>query len=131
MLHSGQLNVYSFRNAHTRDVQLVRLFEGEELHAYLLVVPPGAEISRHAHENKHEIFDVLEGQGILEVDGRTIDGTPGRCVFVPAGTAHSLRNPSDAPWTLRITCQDRVYPRHIGKLLERSIRKRLTRFVGI
>ena len=99
MLQSGQLNIYSFRNTHTRDVQLVRLFEGEELHAYLLVVPPGAEISRHAHENKHEIFDVLEGEGALEVDGRRIDGTPGRCIFVPAGTAHSLRNTSSAPWT--------------------------------
>ena len=130
MLQSGQLNIYSFRNTHTRDVQLVRLFEGEELHAYLLVVPPGAEISRHAHENKHEIFDVLEGEGALEVDGRRIDGTPGRCVFVPAGTAHSLRNTADTPWTLRITCQDRIYPRHIGKLLNRSLRKRLAHFIG-
>ena len=43
MLQSGQLNIYSFRNTHTRDVQLVRLFEGEELHAYLLVVPPAVD----------------------------------------------------------------------------------------
>ncbi len=130
MLQPGQLNIYSYRNPHARNVQLVRLFEGEELHAYLLVVPPGAEISRHTHENKHEIFDVLEGDGTLEVDGRRIDGTPGRCVFVPAGMAHSLQNMSDAPWTLRITCQERIYPRHIGKLVNRSLRKRLARIFG-
>lgn len=130
MLQSGQLNVFSFRNAHTRDIQLVRLFRGEEMHAYLLVVPPGAAIERHAHENKHELFDVLEGEGILEVDGRHIAGTSGRCVFVPAGSTHSLHNDSDALWTLRITCQDRVYPRHVGKLMGRAIRKRVERWIG-
>lgn len=130
MLQSGQLNVFSFRNTHTRDVQLVRLFAGEELHAYLLVIPPGASIERHTHENKHELFDVLEGEGVLEVDGRRIEGTLGRCVFVPAGSAHSLRNESDALWTLRITCQDRVYPRHLGKLVGRALRKRVARWVN-
>lgn len=128
---SGQINVYSYRNSHARDVQLVRLFAGEELHAYLLVIPPGATIDRHTHENKHELFDVLEGAGVIEVDGRHIVSAPGRCVFVPAGSAHSLRNESDTLWTLRITCQDRVYPRHIGKLMGRAVRKRLARWVGL
>jgi mannose-6-phosphate isomerase-like protein (cupin superfamily) len=94
----------------------------------LLVVPPGASIDRHVHENKHELFDVIEGEGILEVDGRTMSGTPGKCIFVPAGSAHSLHNNSGALWTLRITCQDRIYPRHIGKLMGRAIRKRMTRW---
>ncbi len=130
-LQSGQINVFSYRNPHTRDVQLVRLFAGEELHAYLLVVPPGGAITRHAHENKHELFDVLEGEGVIEVDGRSIVSAPGRCVFVPAGSAHCLRNDSDALWTLRITCQERVYPRHLGKLVGRALRKRLARWVGV
>jgi quercetin dioxygenase-like cupin family protein len=129
LLQSGQLNVFSFRNAHTRDIQLVRLFHGEEMHAYLLVVPPGAAIERHTHENKHELFDVLEGQGLFEVEGRHIAGTTGRCVFVPAGSAHSLHNDSDTLWTLRITCQERVYPRHFGKLVSRAIRKRVERWI--
>lgn len=128
-LQAGQLNALSFRNTHTRDIQLVRLFRGEELHAYLLVVPPGASIDRHVHENKHELFDVIEGEGILEVDGRTMTGAPGKCIFVPAGSVHSLHNHSAALWTLRITCQDRVYPRHIGKLMGRAIRKRVARWL--
>jgi mannose-6-phosphate isomerase-like protein (cupin superfamily) len=125
MLQPGQLNIYSLRNPQVREAQLVRLFEGEEIHAYMLVVPPGGHIERHSHENKHEIFDVLEGSGIVEVAGRPVASGPGRCVFVPAGVAHSLQNDGDAPWTLRITCQDRVYPRHLGKLIGRAIRKRL------
>lgn len=129
-LQAGQLDVFSYCNPHTRDVQLVRLFSGEELHAYLLVVPPGGRIERHTHENKHELFDVLEGEGIIEVEGRRVAGTIGRCVFVPAGSAHSLHNDSNALWTLRITCQDRVYLRHVGKLMGRAIRKRVERWIG-
>ena len=125
MLQPGQLNIYSLRNPQVREAQLVRLFAGEEIHAYMLVVPPGGHIERHSHENKHEIFDVLEGSGVIEVAGRPVASGPGRCAFVPAGVAHSLRNDGDAPWTLRITCQDRVYPRHLGKLIGRAIRKRL------
>ena len=125
MLQPGQLNIYSLRNPQVREAQLVRLFEGEEIHAYMLVVPPGGHIERHSHENKHEIFDVLEGSGVIEVAGRPVASGPGRCVFVPAGVSHSLHNNGDAPWTLRITCQDRVYPRHLGKLIGRAIRKRL------
>lgn len=126
----GALNVYSYRNTRTCDVQLVRLFRGEEVHAYLLVLPPGAVIERHVHENKHELFDVLEGEGIFEVEDRRIVGTAGKCVFVPAGYAHRLHNESDALWTVRVTCHDRVYPRHLGRLLARAIRKRLTRWFG-
>jgi mannose-6-phosphate isomerase-like protein (cupin superfamily) len=122
---AGQLNIYSLRNANAREAQLVRLFDGEEIHAYLLVVPPGEQIARHSHENKHEIFDVVEGSGCIEVAGRPVESGPGRCVFVPAGVSHSLHNTGDAPWTLRITCQDRVYPRHLGKLIGRALRKRL------
>lgn len=128
-LQAGQLDVFSYRNRYTRDVRLVRLFTGEELHAYLLIVPPGGRVERHTHENKHELFDVLEGEGIIEVEGRRVTSAPGRCVFVPAGNAHSLHNDSDELWTLRITCQDRVYPRHIGKLVGRAIRKRVERLM--
>jgi mannose-6-phosphate isomerase-like protein (cupin superfamily) len=108
------------------NAQLVRLFRrrGDAR------LPAGraarrVSIERHSHENKHEIFDVVEGSGCIEVAGRPVESGPGRCVFVPAGVSHSLHNTGDAPWTLRITCQDRVYPRHLGKLIGRALRKRL------
>ena len=73
---------------------------------------------------------MLEGEGVIEVEGRRVSGTNARCVCVPAGSAHSLYNDADALWTLRITCQDRVYPRHVGKLMGRAIRKRVERWIG-
>lgn len=87
-------------------------------------------VQRHTHENKHELFDVLEGESTIEVEGRRATSAPGRCVFVPVGNAHSLHNDSDELWTLRITCQDRVLPgRHIGKLVGRAIPQAVERWI--
>jgi mannose-6-phosphate isomerase-like protein (cupin superfamily) len=124
MFQSGQLNIFSYQNANATEIQNVRLFACEELRAYLVVVPPGGAIADHVHADAHELFDVVEGEGIFVVDGRTFHGTAGKCVFVPAGVSHSIRNESDAPWTLRVTYQDQVSPRHIGKLIRRALRRR-------
>ncbi len=73
-MQSGQLNVFSFRNQNTDDIQHVRLFECEELRAYLVVMPPGATIEHATHANKHELFDVSKAKGEFTVDGRTFRG---------------------------------------------------------
>jgi quercetin dioxygenase-like cupin family protein len=122
---AGQLNVYSFRNQNTDTIQNVKLFEAEELRAYLVVMPPGSTIEMHAHANTNELFDVVEGEGQFNVDGRTFRGSSGKCVFVPAGIPHSIHNDSDGHWTLRVTYQECIYPRHIGKIVKRSIKKKL------
>ncbi len=122
-MQPGQLDVYSFRNQNTNDIQNVRLFECDEMRAYLVVMPPGSTIETHVHANTNELFDVIEGEGLFTVNSRTFRGGGGRCVFVPAGVPHSIHNDSDALWTLRVTYQERVSPRHIGKLIKRSVRR--------
>ena len=124
-MQSGQLNVFSFRNQNTSDIQQVRPFECDELRACLVVMPPGATIDTHAHAQCNELFDVVEGEGQFTVDGRTFRGECGKCVFVPAGVPHSIHNDSDRLWTLRVTYQECVYPRHIGRIVKRSIRKKI------
>ena len=84
-MQPGQLNVYSFRNQNTDTIQNVKLFEAEEMRAYLVVMPPGSTIDTHEHANTNELFDVVEGEGQFVVDGRTFRGDSGKCVFVPAG----------------------------------------------
>ena len=73
-----------------------------------------------------------EGPRVLGEGPRVLGGA-GKCVFVPAGMEHGyrfgyrydMRNDSDHDWTVRVTYQQRIYPRHLGKLVSRSIRKRL------
>ena len=52
-MQPGQLNVYSFRNQNTDTIQNVKLFEAEEMRAYLVVMPPGQH-DRHPRTREHQ-----------------------------------------------------------------------------
>jgi quercetin dioxygenase-like cupin family protein len=123
MLNTGQLNIHSYKNPRSRAVQTVALFTCEELRAELVVLPPGAHITRHSHARQHELFDVIEGAGVFQVGEHTFAGAPGKCVLVPAGTDHSLCNDSSAPWVLRVTYQEQLSPKLFGKLVARALRR--------
>ncbi len=121
----GELNIKAYQPHRPGGVVATSLFSHEELHADLVVLPPHSEISPHTHENENELFDVIEGDGIFVVNGVEFPGGAGKCVFVKAGTVHALRNDGDCLWTVRVTRQSRVYPRHVGMLVRRAVRKRL------
>jgi hypothetical protein len=46
-------------------------------------------------------------------------------VLVTAGLSHSLYNHSTAPWVLRITYQEQLKPWDVGRLISRSLRRKL------
>ena len=121
----GELNIRAYAPHHPESVVRTRLFDHEELRAELVTMPPGADVPMHIHEHAHELFDVIAGQGCILVDGQELSGVPGKCVLVAAGTRHGLRNDSDGLWTVRLTYQERVYARQVGKLISRAVRKRL------
>jgi len=101
------------------------LFVSESFVGVLVYLEPGAVVPPHVHEHKDECFDVIEGQGVIVVDGHEVKGKPGTLVFVPAGTQHGLRNDSAARWLLRETVHERVYARTALYLVFRAFLKRL------
>lgn len=121
----GELNIHAYQPHRPDGVTLTHLFEHEELRAELVVLPPHSAVPLHTHAHAHELFDVIDGQGVFLVDGVDFPGPAGKCVFVKAGVPHAMRNDSDQPWTVRVTYQQRLYARHAGKLVGRAIRKRL------
>lgn len=46
------------------------------------------EFVLHQHENEDELFLVIEGQLIMEMDDRTIEINAGEFVIIPRGTNH-------------------------------------------
>ncbi len=44
------------------------------------------------HETSEETMFILEGEGIVEVDGETASVGRGTAIFIPAGCLHSLKN---------------------------------------
>jgi mannose-6-phosphate isomerase-like protein (cupin superfamily) len=51
---------------------------------------PGSGIGYH-EQNEDEIYYVLSGRGVMTVDGKSFDVTPGTAVLTRPGSAHGLK----------------------------------------
>jgi quercetin dioxygenase-like cupin family protein len=52
-------------------------------------LPPGGSLHRH-HHAQHEAYFVLEGTGIVTIDGSAHPVVPGAAVFIPGNALHSV-----------------------------------------
>jgi mannose-6-phosphate isomerase-like protein (cupin superfamily) len=65
--------------------EIVHASPGLELGVYALAAP---EPDRQQPHDDDEVYVVLDGQGVLDVEGRTVPLQRGQAVFVPAGAQH-------------------------------------------
>jgi mannose-6-phosphate isomerase-like protein (cupin superfamily) len=65
--------------------EIVHTSPGLELGVYVLVAP---EPDRQQPHEDDEIYVVLEGSGVLEIEGETVELSEGQAAFVPAGADH-------------------------------------------
>lgn len=59
-------------------------------------VPAGAPAPLHYHRY-HEVIYVVQGNGILHIDGEHNPIYPGACIHLPARTLHQVENTGDVP----------------------------------
>ena len=71
--------------AGTGGYEVVHRSPGLELGVYVLAAPEADRQSPHDHD---EVYVVLEGSGMLEVEGEKVELRQGHAVFVPAGAEH-------------------------------------------
>jgi mannose-6-phosphate isomerase-like protein (cupin superfamily) len=65
--------------------EVVHRSPGLEVGVYVLVAP---EADHQQPHDDDEVYVVLEGRGVLEVEGKTFDLSEGSAVFVEAGADH-------------------------------------------
>jgi mannose-6-phosphate isomerase-like protein (cupin superfamily) len=58
---------------------------------------PGGYAAPHAHREAENVFLVLKGRGIMELDEAQHPIEPGTVVFVPPGVTHAIYNTGDGP----------------------------------
>jgi mannose-6-phosphate isomerase-like protein (cupin superfamily) len=63
-------------------------------------LPAGCGTERHYHRVSEEFYYVLEGTGVMEIDGETREVGMGDAVLIPAGAWHQIR----AVEALRFLC---------------------------
>jgi mannose-6-phosphate isomerase-like protein (cupin superfamily) len=67
--------------------EIVHLSPGLEVGVYVLVAPEPDRQQPHADD---ELYVVLDGYGVLEVEGESVPLEVGQAVFVPAGARHGF-----------------------------------------
>lgn len=67
--------------------EVVHASPGLEIGVYVLVAP---EPDRQQPHEDDEVYVVLEGTGVLDVEGERVELREGHAVFVPAGAEHSF-----------------------------------------
>src|ERR1700730_7819644 len=66
---------------------------GGHLHCVeYVVVPPGASIGDHTHDRTEEMYYILSGRAILEIDGKPGYVAAGALVTTPLGATHTIAN---------------------------------------
>jgi mannose-6-phosphate isomerase-like protein (cupin superfamily) len=65
--------------------EIVHASPGLEIGVYVLVAP---EPDRQQPHDDDEVYVVLEGMGVLEVEGTRVELREGHAAFVPAGADH-------------------------------------------
>ena len=53
-------------------------------------VPTGTSTQRHHHKISEEFYFILEGHGVMEIDGETRDIKEGDAILIPAGSWHQI-----------------------------------------
>ena len=59
-------------------------------------IPPGGSLRLH-HHAPGEVYYVLEGQGVTEIDDVTSPIGPGTALFIPPNARHRTRNTGSTP----------------------------------
>jgi mannose-6-phosphate isomerase-like protein (cupin superfamily) len=67
--------------------EVVHSSPGLEIGVYVLVAPEPDKQQPHADD---EVYVVLDGTGVLNVEGEAIPVSVGRALFVPAGAEHQF-----------------------------------------
>jgi len=56
----------------------------------IITVEAGHRLSLQRHRHRDELWTILDGPLVIEVDGRAWQAAPGEKVWVPRGTAHRV-----------------------------------------
>lgn len=53
---------------------------------------PMAHVAKHSHKVQEQIYHVLEGEGMMEIDGKDYVVRKHDVIFLPPGIEHSIAN---------------------------------------
>ncbi len=70
----------------------------------LVEVPPGSTIGRHTHGSDEELYIVISGRAIVELEGKPVSVGPGDVALNRPGGTHALVVEGDAVLRMVVVC---------------------------
>ena len=70
------------------------IFQSPRLLVGLNCFEPGQFHALHAHDRMDKVYQVVEGEGVILLDGRELPIKAGELVVAPEGVRHGIRNTS-------------------------------------
>ena len=67
-------------------------------------LPANGSTQRHHHRQSEELYFILEGKGMMEVNGEMRQVSPGDGILIPAGAWHQIRASETAPLQFLCCC---------------------------
>ena len=75
----------------TKDGSTIReLMRAENQTLAEATLAPGQATERHYHARSEELYSLLEGGGVLEIDGERREVAAGDTVLIPPGARHTI-----------------------------------------
>lgn len=62
----------------------------------VMSIPPGEEIGAEIHEENDQILLCTEGEGLVLLNGESVDFRKNSLVLIPAGSKHNIINKGDS-----------------------------------
>ena len=98
--------VYDYRN----DIRNVLVTP--QIRSRFMKMEPGSVAPPHTHDLGHEIFLVLQGTAVFEIDGESEELGPGQMCVALVDQMHGVRVTSDGPMTMYLSVTPHIQPTH-------------------
>src|ERR1051325_4609946 len=104
--------IYDFRS----DIRNVLVTP--QIRSRFLRMQPGQVASLHSHDLGHEVFLILAGRALFEIEGETQELGPRQMCIARVDQPHSVRVVGEEPMTMYLSVTPHIQPTHTGRTPE-------------
>ena len=81
-----------FGGAHSKPLVMPETMHSKHLDYRISMYQPMAYVARHSHKQQEQVYHVLEGEGLMEIAGKTHVVRRHDVIFLPPGIEHAISN---------------------------------------